>query len=73
MAEMQKLQTEPAQAKVMLADMPPRAWRRWIIDMLDCLENETDPYEYRQALQALEVDIAARLLMGQWKNGTTIN
>ena len=66
MTEMPPVQVAMAQAATELTDMPAYAWRTWIVYMLRCLEKGSRPDEYRQALQALQAEIAARLLVGRW-------
>ncbi len=64
--ELERMRELLDQVGAAIGQVPPYAWRGWVVYLLNYLEHHTDSDEYCQALQALQADIAARLKAGHW-------
>jgi hypothetical protein len=54
------------QAAGLIAERPPEAWDGWIVQLLKELDQRTSTEDFHRVLEALQADIASRLVQGHW-------
>lgn len=54
------------QAADLIAARPPEAWDGWVTYLLKALDKRATTDDFHRVLEALQADIASRLVEGQW-------